>query len=481
MKPMPKRQQKLAPLAVAADYAVGFRDRSRSLHPSASADDLRARFRVPLPAAPRDEAAVIADLIAAAEPGLVGNTEGNFYAWVMGGSSPVGVAADWLTSIWGQNAAIYQTSPAAAVAEEAVSDWLLDLLDLPREASVGFVTGATMAAFVGLAAARTAVLARAGHDFERDGLQGAPRIRVFLSDDAHVTNLTGVRHIGLGDANCARIPSDDQGRMHPAALEAALEAHDGPKIIIAQAGHINSGAFEDFTKISRLARTHDAWLHVDGAFGLWARVSPDRSHLTRGIEHADSWSVDGHKWMQIPYDSGFAIVRDADAHRRAMDITASYLNADPEDGRNPTQYSPELSRRARGFAAWAVFQALGRDGACALVERHCRCADLIAVAIDTIPGLAVANDVHLNQVVVECTAAAPSGTITALADRLNARGDVFVRPTHWKGRDVLRISIVNPATKPAVIGTLAEALRAEVMGVFEEKRLNSRKENKKSL
>ncbi len=458
MKPMPKLQKSLAPLAVAADYGVGFRDRDRPLHPTATAEELRARFCVPLPDGPRDGTAVISDLITAAEPGLVGNTDGNFFAWVMGGSSPVGVAADWLTSVWGQNAAIYQTSPAAAIAEEAVSDWVLDLLDLPREASVGLVTGATMAAFVGLAAARSVVLARAGHDFERDGLQGAPKIGVFLSDDAHVTNRTAVRHIGLGDANCVPIQSDDQGRMDPAALDSALAAHDGPKIIIAQAGHINSGAFEDFTAISRLARTHDAWLHVDGAFGLWARATPSKGALVKDVDLADSWSVDGHKWMQVPYDSGFAIVRDADAHRRAMDISASYLNADDDDGRNPTHYSPGLSRRARGFAAWAVFQSLGRDGVRKLVERHCDCAAQIAERLHDIPGLTVANEVHLNQVVVAANPGTSPHAIADLSDRLNATGDVFVRPTNWKGKDVLRISVVNPMTTAAEIDHLAQAI-----------------------
>lgn len=466
MKQIPRNQQSLAPLAIAADYAVRFRDGDRPLHPSATADTLRKKFRVPLPDGPRDGSAVIGDLIAAAEPGLVGNTEASFYAWVMGGSNPVGIAADWLTAVWGQNAAIYQTSPAAAIAEEAVADWVLDLLDLPRDASVGLVTGATIAAFVGLAAARSVVLARCGHDYERDGLQGAPLIRVFLSDEAHVTNLAAVRHIGLGEANCLRIPSDDQGRMHPNALAEALDAHDGPKIIIAQAGQMNTGAFEDFTAISRLARKHDAWLHVDGAFGLWARTVPDKAHLVKDVDLADSWSVDGHKWVQVPYDCGFAVVRDAAAHRRAMDITASYLNVDPADGRNPTHYSPELSRRARGFAAWAVFQSLGRGGVRALVERHCHCAALIASRIGTVPGLRIANRVHLNQLLVAPEKGVAPDTIDRLSHALNARKDVFVRPTRWKGQDVLRISLVSPLTCEKEAEQLAAAIREEAKAVL---------------
>ncbi len=443
---MSQSQHRLGPLAAAADYAVVFRQTQRPLHPTASVDDLREQFCIELPERPRDGTAVIADLIAAAEPGLVGNTNANFFAWVMGSSNTTGVAADWLTSIWGQNAAIYQTSPSAAVAEEAVATWVLDLLDLPRQSSVGLVTGATMAAFVALAAARSAVLKRAGHDFEANGLQGAPFIKVFLSDDAHVTNLTAVRHIGLGDANCEAVASDAKGCMELSALKQALELHDGPKIIIAQAGHINSGAFEDFSKIAELARKHNAWLHVDGAFGLWARVAPSRVHLTRGVELADSWSVDGHKWLQVPYDSGFAIVRDADAHRRAMDITASYLNASHEDGRNPTHYNPELSRRARGFAAWAVMQSLGRKGIASIVEKHCECARTMAKRLDRIVGLQVINEVDLNQIVIAPQPPQQSGQMSALAARLNATGNIFVRPAIWKGVEVLRLSFISQDT-----------------------------------
>lgn len=449
----------LAPLARAADYAVTYRSGTRPLHPQATAAELRVRFCTDLPEGPRDGSAVLGDLIAAAEPGLVGNTEAGFYAWVMGGSSPVGVAADWLTAAWGQNAAIYQTSPAAAIAEEAVSAWLLDLLDLPRSASVGFVTGATMAAFVGLAAARTAVLARAGHDFEALGLQNAPLIKVFLSDDAHISNHTALRHIGLGEANTVRIPSHPDGTLRLDALSPALAAHDGPKIIIGQAGHINSGAFEDFEALSALAGRHNAWLHVDGAFGLWARVLPEKSGTTRGLDRADSWSVDGHKWMQLPYDSGFAIVRDPAAHRRAMDTSAGYLNIADGDGRNPTQFGPELSRRARGFAAWAVFQTLGREGVRALVGRHCRAARRIADQISRIPGLEVLNDVTLNQVVI---GAAESATIHRLSDTLNTHHGVFLRPAKWKGKDVLRISVIGQATKDADADRLAQAIRSSL-------------------
>jgi len=459
MTSVSKEQHQLAALAAAAEYAVKYRDTPRAPHPTQTAEDLRARFRIPLSKAPRDGIEVIQDLVSAAEPGLVGNTQGDFYAWVMGGSNPVGVAADWLTSAWGQNAAIYQTSPAAAIAEEAVSDWLLELLDLPHTSSVGFVTGATMAAFVGLAAARSAVLARAGHDFERFGLQGAPKIHVFLSDDAHITNRTAIRHIGLGDDNCIPVSSDDQGCMRPDELALALAAHDGPKIIVAQAGHINSGAFEDFQAIGALARAHGAWLHIDGAFGLWARATPEKAHLTKGIDLADSWSVDGHKWLQVPYDSGFAIVRDNHAHRLAMDISASYLNASAMDGRNPTHFNPELSRRARGFSAWAVFQSLGVSGIRDLVERHCHHASKLAQHVNAIPGLVVVNDVVLNQVIIGADEQAPAEMISELCHHLNESEGIFTRTTFWKGQEVLRVSVISQMTDDVEIERLTAAFR----------------------
>ncbi|MEO1679757.1 MAG: aminotransferase class V-fold PLP-dependent enzyme [Pseudomonadota bacterium] len=453
-------QDDLAPLDQAARYGRAFRSRDRPIHPTASVQELRDAFCQPLADSGRPGTAVIRELIEAAEPGLVGNTDPNFFAWVMGGSDPVGVAADWLASVWGQNAAIYQTSPAAAIAEEAVSAWLLELLDLPRDSSVGFVTGATMAGFVGLSAARSEVLARAGVDFAALGLQGSPRIHVILSDDAHVCNLTALRHLGFGEANLHRLPSGPDGLAAPEVLDAAMASVDGPKIVIAQAGHINSGGFEDFTAFARIAKTHDAWLHVDGAFGLWARACPETRPLAAGAELADSWSVDGHKWLQIPYDSGFVIVKDARAHRRAMQIQAAYLNEAPEDGRNPTSYVPGLSRRARGFAAWAVLRGLGREGVAALVRRHCNAASVLAARVREIDGLTVVNRVDLNQVVVGGTDPTDaSHAIARLADRLNEAHGLFVRTAVWKGQTVLRLSVISQDTTDSHAAHLADCIR----------------------
>lgn len=444
------------PLAKAAAYGCTFRSGRRPLHPSKDAAGLREGFCLPLSETGEAGETVIEELIAAAEPGLVGNTDPNFFAWVMGGSHPVGVAADWLTSVWGQNAAIYQTAPAAAIAEEAVSDWLLELLDLPRSASVGLVTGATMASFVGLAAARTALLQRHGHDFEADGLQGAPKIHVFLSDDGHTTNFAAIRMLGLGESNVVRVTSDPLGLMRVEALEAAMAAVSGPKIVIAQAGHINSGGFEDFEAIAALVKAHNGWMHIDGAFGVWARVLTELGTVTRGLDLADSWSVDGHKWLQIPYDLGFAVVRHPEAHRRAMDISASYLNSGPEDGRNPTHFGPELSRRARGFAAWAVMRHLGRAGIAELLRGHCAAARVLEDRLAELPGVAIEGSRVLNQVVLRLPG--QEHHIADLVRRLNSEMGFFVRDTEWRGERVLRLSVIAQTQAAAHADALAQAI-----------------------
>lgn len=446
----------------AASYGRRFRDTRRPLHPGADARELRRLFDVGLPETGRDALAALEDLIAATEPGLVGNTDPRFFAWVMGSSHPAGVAADWLTSIWGQNAGIFQTAPAAAIAEEVTAKWLLELLDLPRESSIGFTTGATMAAFICLAAARGEVLRRAGHDFDADGLQGAPDVTVLISADAHVSNFAALRYLGFGARNLTRLPTDGQGLLDMEGLRAALAASTGPAVLVCQAGQINSGAFDRFDAIADLVASRGAWMHVDGAFGLWARAVPELKRLTSAVERADSWAVDGHKWLQMPYDSGFAIVRNADAHRRAMDISASYLSESPGDGRNPTHYNPELSRRARGFAAWMMIQVLGRQGIAEIVRRHCACAALIAERCRSVDGIDVLNEVCLNQVVLSFGLDEDSRAADALtermADALNATGRYFLRTAEWKGRHVLRISVIANGTDRAIAEELADAI-----------------------
>ena len=450
------------PLATASAYAAGYREAKTDLHASASLSQLRKSFGGDLPDRGQPGEEVITDLIRAAEPGLVGNTQPGFHAWVMGSSHPVGVAADWLTSIWGQNAALYQGSPAAATAEEVACDWLLDILDLPRDASVGITTGATMAGFIGLAAARGELLRRAGYDLAETGLQYAPPVTVFVSEETHVSNLAALRYLGFGSRNIVQIAADDQGRMETGLLARRMADVQGPSIVIATAGHINSGAFDDFHRLADLAESHNAWLHVDAAFGLWARASVTTRALTRGIARADSWSTDGHKWLQIPFDSGFAIVRDRDAHRRAMDIAASYLSDAPEDGRSATHFNPELSRRARGFAVWATLRALGRDGISDMVRNHCDCASLLAHKLKKVPGIRIANDVVLNQLALSFDRGAgdedADRMTRAMEAALNADGNHFFRTAQWRGRCVLRVSVISQDTGPEHIQVLARKM-----------------------
>lgn len=463
MRQNPKTDATPDALATAFEYSQGYRETQRSLDATATASELRASFGGPLPARGLAGAQVIRQLIQAAEPGLLGSTQPGFFGWVMGASHPTGVAADWLTSVWGQNAGIYQTSPAAATAEEVAAGWIVDLLDLPRESSVGFTTGATMAGFIALAAARGEVLRRAGHDIEEYGFQDAPRVTVFISDDTHVSNLAALRYLGFGARNLVMLPSDDQGRIEKAAFVRQIRQVEGPKIIVATAGHINSGAFDDFNLLADVAGENDAWLHVDAAFGLWARANPATLALTAGIERADSWSTDGHKWLQIPYDAGFAIVKNKEAHRRAMDISASYLSEAAGDGRNATHYNPELSRRARGFAVWATLKALGRTGVAELVERHCNCASQLAAQLNSVAGVEICNEVALNQIVVSFsrfTDDPRSGELTLEMEKaLNADGQQFVKTAVWKGRRVLRISIISHESGVADVKSLAKKIR----------------------
>lgn len=438
-------------------HAASFRASlaSRPPRPEIGASELQAGFDGPTPEHGENPVAVIDALAAAAEPGLMAIPGPRFFGWVMGGSHEAGVAADWLTSAWGQNAGLYAATPAAAVAEKISAQWLLDILQLPEDCSVGFVTGATMANFVCLAAARHDVLARVGWDVEADGLCGAPRVRIFAGADAHTTVFAALRFLGFGDAAARRIPTDDQGRMDADALERALAEGQGPAIVIAQAGQINTGAFDPARRIADACRRHDAWLHVDGAFGLWARACAEMNALTDGLDEADSWATDGHKWLQLPFDTGFAIVRHPDAHRRAMTIAASYL---PQVAREfePSHYAPELSRRARGFATWAMIRTLGRSGIADMVRTHCRFARLLADRLAATPGVEVLNQVALNQVV-----AAFGGSDEAtrqVIGQLQRDNICFAAGGQWRGRWVLRLPIISAALTEPDIVRLAEAI-----------------------
>ena len=448
-------------LMTALRAAVEFRDDAPAnpAFPASNAAELRTRFDIPLEENGRAGPAVISDLIHAAEGGLAGNTQPNFYAWVQGSSHPTGVAADLLTSAWGQNAGLYQTAPAAAIAEEVASKWLLDLLHLPATASVAFTTGATMANFIGLAVARSEVLRRIGYDLEMEGMVGAPQITIIVGAEAHSTMMADLRHLGFGTRHLVVIASDSQGRMSVADLADQLAKINGPVILVAQAGHINSGSFDPFDEIIPLAHKHGAWVHVDGAFGLWANAVEPLRHLSQGVELADSWSVDGHKWLQVPYDAGFGIVRDAEAHKRVMSITASYLTASADDGRSPSAYVPELSRRARGFAVWATLQALGRQGVRDMVLGHCQCAKHLAARLNEVPGIHVLNDVVLNQVALAFGHNGPDDKATKnIIDHLQAENLHFVLGASWHSHVILRISIISMLTKIVDIDSLADAI-----------------------
>lgn len=450
------------PFDVALEHAKAFRAsvRDRPPRPTISAAELDARLGGATPERGADAAAVIAALAEGAEPGLMGIVGPRFFGWVIGGSHEVGVAADWLTSAWGQNAGLYAGSPAAAVAEETAGRWLLDLLKLPKECSVGFVTGATMANFVGIAAARNEVLRRAGWDVEAHGLYGAPRVRVLLGEDAHTTVFAALRFLGFGAAAPVRIATDSEGRMDAHMLEKALAESQGPTIVIAQAGQINTGAFDPLVAIARACRAHGAWLHVDGAFGLWARAVPELAHMAEGAELADSWATDGHKWLQVPYDCGYAFVRDPEAHRRAMTIAASYLPQASVEY-DASHYTPELSRRARGFATWAVIKHLGRAGVAEIVRRHCALAARLGERLAAEPGVRVINEVRLNQLIVsfgEGDGAAQDAATRAVIARLQEDNQCFAGGASWRGRWVMRVSVISaPLTEPD-IDRLGEAI-----------------------
>lgn len=451
-------------LAVAYASALEFHTTrlQRSPNVSASVSQLLEAFDGSLPESPDAAGQVIHRLVHAAEPGLMGNFGARFFGWVMGGSHPAGVAADWLTSMWGQNGASYASCPANTVAEQVAGRWLCELLRLPPESSVGFTTGATMSHFVCLAAARNELLRKIGWDVEADGMFGAPRIGVYVGHDTHVTVLAALRYLGFGEGNTVHIPTDHNGRMLFDELRAALAHMSGPLLVIAQAGQINTGAFDPVDAIADITHERQGWLHVDGAFGLWARACPAKAHLANGIEKADSWATDGHKWLQAPYDTGYAFVRHAEAHRQAMRIEASYLIASEQGVHDPCNYVPELSRRARGFATWAIISALGRRGIADMIERHCQLAQAMSQRLTEEPGIYVLNEVELNQFVVRFGSPAPSEafdqTTKAVISRIQTDGVCFVSGAAWKGMWVMRISIISWPTTSTDIFPAADAI-----------------------
>ena len=431
-------------LGLTADYATQFLEAldDRPVRPEASVDELREALGGPLPVESRDPVDVIAELIADAEPGLLATSAGRFFGFVIGGALPAPLAADWLTSTWDQNAAQIGPTPSAGVVEEVVLEWLRELLLLPAGVSAGFVTGCQMAHMTALAAARHRILERAGWDLARDGLQAAPRIRIVVGEERHVTVDRALRYLGIGRVQIETVPADEQGRMRVELLPAALASGEGPTIVCAQLGNVNTGSCDDVSAVADVVEGTATWLHVDGAFGLWAAASPRFRHLVAGAERADSWATDAHKWLNVPYDSGIAFCADPEAHRTAMSVRASYLvQADEDGGRDQMDWVPEFSRRARGFPLYAAIRELGREGITALVERCCDHAARFAELLGAEPGIEILNDVVLNQVLVRF--ADDDGVTQEAVRRVQEDGTCWLSGTIWRGRAAMRISVCN--------------------------------------
>ncbi len=422
-----------------ADYAARFHDTlaDRPVRAAATYDELVEALGGPLADEGGEDVEVVSELIAAAEPGIVGTQTGRYFGFVIGSALPSSVAADWLATTWDQDAFSVVLSPAAAAVETVAAGWLAELLRLPAGVSSGFVTGAQGANTTALAAARQHVLARAGWDVARNGLQGSPPIRVLVGGERHVTIDRSLRLLGLGTAALELVPADGQGRMRADALRDALAGVPGPAIVCAQAGNVNSGAVDPLSEIAAACQAAGAWLHVDGAFGLWAAASPRFRHLTEGCERADSWATDAHKWLNVPYDSGVVFCRHPESHGEAMAVAASYLQR--AEGRSPSDWVPESSRRARGFAIWAALRSLGRNGVADLVDRCCDHARAFADLLGAQPGVEILNDVVLNQVLVRF--GDDDETTREVVRRVQADGTCWLGATDWQGRAALRISV----------------------------------------
>jgi glutamate/tyrosine decarboxylase-like PLP-dependent enzyme len=382
---------------------------------------------------------------------------GRYFGFVIGGALPAALAADWLTSTWDQNAGLVAAGPSAAVVEEVALAWLQELLGLPAGVSAGFVTGCQMAHVTALAAARHHVLDAAGWDLARDGLQGAPRIRVLAGDERHVTIDRALRYLGIGTAQIEPLPVDGQGRMRPETVRAALETGTDPAIVCAQAGNVNTGAFDPLEEIADAVEGTGAWLHVDGAFGLWAAASPRFRHLVAGSERADSWATDCHKWLNVPYDSGIAFCAHPDSHRAAMSVRASYLErADADAGRDQMDWTPEFSRRARGFPIYAAIRSLGREGIAEMVERCCDHAARFGELLGAEPEVEILNDVVLNQVLVRF--GGDDAVTQATVRGVQEDGTCWLSGTQWQGRAAMRISVSNWQTSVEDVERSAAAI-----------------------
>jgi glutamate/tyrosine decarboxylase-like PLP-dependent enzyme len=461
-------------LTLAFDHAIAYRESEAEapVAAQASIETLRNRLNILLAEAPTNASTVIDDLITAVDGGLHNTTGGRFFGWVIGGSLPSALAADWLTSTWDQNAGAYAVAPAAAIAEDVAGKWLKELLHLPQEASFALVTGCQMAHATCLAAARHSLLAARGYDVEHDGLFGAPPIRILTSTELHGTVSRAARLLGFGERSLTLLPCDTEGRLTEATLQAALATDpEAPTIVLLQAGDLNIGAFDDFATLIPLARKYNAWVHIDGAFGLWTTACPRLAHLTRGVDLADSWATDGHKWLNVPYDCGYAFVRDAHAHRAAFAHHAAYVPQATQT-RDALDWTPEFSRRARGFATYAALRELGRSGVANLIDRCCLHAHSLATRMGALPGAELLWEPQINQGLVRFLSPNPAATAAdhdtftdRIAAAIPADGQALFSNTTWRNQRCMRISVCNWQTSAEdvtrTVESVARVLAAE--------------------
>ena len=447
--------ERVRALARAHELAVEFLAGvdGRPVWPRMSYEEMLTAFDGVLPTQGSDPVAVVEELASRADPGLVAIPGGRFFGFVIGGELPAALAADWLTSVWDQNAGLNALTPAAAAAEVTAGRWMVDALGLPTGTAVGLVTGGMMANYTCLSAARHQVLQRAGWDVQQQGLFDAPRVRVVVGQDRHDTIDRAVRYLGLGQDAVQTVAADRQGRLDPTALAEVLESGAGPVIVCLQAGQVHTGDFDPFTAAIDVANAHDAWVHVDGAFGLWAAASPRFRHLTAGLERADSWATDAHKTLNVPYDCGVAMVRDPAALVSGFGVQADYLIGGTGD---PMERVPEFSRRARGFPVWAALRSLGRDGLASLVETLVERADRMAKGLAAVDGVEVVNDVVFTQVLTAFGDDARTGEV---GRRLLAEGSAVFTPAVWRGRAVQRCSVSNWATTEDDVDRTVDAVQ----------------------
>jgi glutamate/tyrosine decarboxylase-like PLP-dependent enzyme len=448
--------------AHACAYLASMRERTVSA--TLDGDALRARLGGPLPDRGEDPAHVIDAIAAAGRTGTVASQGPRYFGFVTGGSIPAAIVADWLVSTWDQNAQMFVMSPISAVVEQIVAEWLKELFALTPAWSVGFVTGAQMATFTSLLAARHQLLRDVGWDVERHGLFGAPPIDVVVSDESHRTVFTALRMLGLGAERLRRADTDAQGRMRPDHLGALLRGGSGPCLVCAQIGNVNTGAADPIAEIASLTRARGAWLHVDGAFGLWAAASPSRRALATGIEAVDSIATDGHKWLNVPYDSGLVLTAHPESHQRALLVPVHYIQATPGE-RDPRAFTPDESRRARALPMYAALRALGREGVSEIVDRCCSLATRMAALLAAHESVRILNDVVLNQVLVQFRPpdgdeAAAAALTQQVISRVQQEGTCWAGGTQWHGQVAMRISVSNWSTTAGDIDRSAAAILA---------------------